>query len=109
MKEVETRTKAKSKFGCLCLYCNQPMDVGNVQQGYMHISCFETDVPVIKWRMYKCNWIVQTPEEFKESFYDSMLVEIESNSEGCDEQTFEVIPTHMKAGKFYHLPEFTGF
>lgn len=73
-----------------CPLCNKSIPWNNVQQGGLHIGCYEQEIEVYKISLGN-TFMLDTVMPENKNEYDSIEL------------------VKMNAGKFYNLPEFEGW
>lgn len=89
----------KGMYEQICKHCKVEIPPEMVQQGGLHLACFEVKIDV---------WFVSLPAEPKFGYYDrdvSKIVEALKDSE----EAYLIESQQMAAGQFYNLPGFEGF
>jgi len=72
-----------------CLHCEKEIPANNVQQGSMHMGCYNEQINVYKVCLDgTCYFDTEFPE---------------------DHERYLITPAKIERGAFYYLPEFEGF
>jgi len=82
-----------------CPQCGMVISSGMVQQGGLHVGCFEVKIDV---------WFVSLPFNPTCGYYEKDISQISAMLENAEDQ-YLIERQQMKAGLFYNLPEFQGF
>jgi hypothetical protein len=72
-----------------CLHCKEVIPLNNVQQGNMHMGCYNEEIEVFKICLDGT------------CYFDENLPE--------NHNDYEINLVKMSRGEFYYLPEFEGF
>lgn len=82
-----------------CILCGEQIDVMHVQQGGMHVECYNSPQKV---------WEISLPDDPTKSYIESSMCgvghAIDNSTEGI-----VVKSKTMIAGEYFGLPEFMGF
>ena len=84
-----------------CPHCKKEIPIDHVQQGGLHIGCYEAVIDV---------YFISLPCDPKSGYYDhnpKNIFEMLKNSD-C-EDSYLIQRQQMKAGRYYNLPDFEGF
>ncbi len=100
MEEVKAAREARKEELEKCPLCNKEMNPMNVQQGGLHMGCYETKIPVLK--------VTLVGE--KNGYFDKDVKNVTVMLEESDiDDGYTVRKVSMKAGLYFNLPEFEGF
>jgi len=83
----------------ICQHCKKEIPMQMVQQGGMHIDCFNTEIDV---------WFISLPDAPRRGYYEKDITQVAEMLKYAEEQ-YLVEKRQMLAGVYYHLPEFEGF
>ena len=87
----------------ICQHCKEPIEPNMVQQGGLHIKCFNEEIQVYKVMMAGSN------NGYYRKDLDTVIHEIKCDLEESAETEWRIKPETMLAGKYYNLPDFGGF
>jgi len=85
----------------VCPHCKQEIPGNMVQQGGLHMSCFNTEIDV---------FFISLPDSPTHGFYEidpSQVMEQFKSAE--EDEPYLIQKKVMVAGQYHNLPEFQGF
>lgn len=96
--DIQAREK-KGMFKQVCKHCKDEIPPEMVQQGGLHLICFEIKIDV---------WFTSIPSDSKCGYYERDVSKV-SEMLKDSEEAYLIERQQMMAGQFYNLPEFKGF
>lgn len=86
-------------FKQICPHCGEEIPPEWVQQGGLHMECYGEEIDV---------WFISLPHDLENGFYEKDINQVAEALSNIEEPHV-VDKQKMMAGRFYNLPEFTGF
>jgi len=83
----------------ICPHCQELIPPGWVQNGGLHMTCFETEIDV---------WFVSLPHNPESGYCEADLNNITEMLKYAEEP-YLITKKTMTAGEYHNLPEFEGF
>ena len=83
----------------ICPHCKEEIPASHVQQGGLHMGCYETEITV---------WFIALPHAPKIGFFENDINQVAEVLKDMEEP-YLIDKQKMKAGVFHNLPEFEGF
>jgi len=83
----------------ICPHCQELIPPEWVQQGGLHLACFETEIDV---------WFVSLPNDPESGYCEANLNNITEMLKYA-EDPYLITKKKMTAGEYHNLPEFKGF
>ncbi len=99
---IKTTTKVlcgKMADKQICPHCKEEIPMQIVQQGGLHLHCYEADIDV---------WFISLPAAPDCGYVENDLCQVVEMLKTA-EDPYVIERQQMKAGKYYNLPEFQGF
>ena len=83
----------------ICPHCKEEIPMQMVQQGGMHMGCYNTEIDV---------WFISVPDAAKHGYYEKDITQVAEMLK-CAEGKYLIERQQMSVGKFNNLPDFEGF